>query len=258
MTSSRLKAPRNILLVEDEANHLELYKTLLYRQLTTSRIEVASTVEGGFDVAGQRLFDIVLIDVTMPYRGSPYGGLHLYEQLLGRYGADSLVVYSNYTTEALVLREFPYLANFIEVKGDYIGFTKSVAAHAAKLRKRQRCFVAMPFGKNYEPIWRAVSSSLKLFFKPVRIDRRSFTGSIIDRILRELREAKLVLLVTIDKNPNVFYEAGFAQAMGKEIVTVTDEYSALPFDIKGNNAIAYKGDLKKLERLLSSKLRQLV
>src|SRR5262249_8386265 len=162
-----------------------------------------------------------IIDVTMEYNGSPFGGLELYKALFGRYGADSLLVYSKFITEEL-LKRYGHPFNFVEIGEDTLGFARELARRITALRARQRCFVAIPFGKNYEPIWRVIRNAVKsAFYEPVRLDRATFNDSIIQRIFQELREAKVVLCVAVSRNANVFYEAGFAHALGKEVITIT-------------------------------------
>jgi len=248
--------PQHVLFIDDEDGQLKLYSHLLSQQLT-SRIQTTRFPTEALVLAGRKLFDAVVIDVTIDYNGSPFGGLELYKQLVGRYGTDSLIVYSKFITEEL-LKRYNYPFNFIETGDDAVGFARELARRIVELRKHQRCFVAMPFGKEHEPIWRVVSKAIKLAsFEPLRIDRADFNTSITEHIFRELREAKLVIFVTAAQNPNVFYEAGFSHALGKEIITITDDYSKLPFDVRDRNAIAYGGNLKKLEKLLVSKLRRL-
>ena len=66
-----------------------------------------------------------------------------------------------------------------------------------------------------------------------------------------------MIVVATGRNPNVFYEAGYAVALGKEVVTITDEYGQLPFDIRDRNAIAYGNDSDSVRDRLESKLAKL-
>jgi CheY-like chemotaxis protein len=233
MTARRIsKQPlQRVLLVDDEDPQLKLYSHLLSQQLS-SEIHTTRFPTQALVLAESKLFDVIIIDVTIDYNGSPFGGLELYKQLIGRYGSNSLLVYSKFITEEL-LKRYNYPFNFVEIGDDTVAFA-------------------------YDPIWRVISRAVKsAAFEPVRVDKEPFNSSIVEQIFRELREAKLVLFVTASSNPNVFYEAGFAHALGKEVIVLTDEYSTLPFDVRDRNAIAYGGNLQKLEKLLSSKLRRL-
>ncbi len=252
---TRVQALRSVLLVDDDDAQLRLYSRLLSDHLK-SRLETSLSPTEALKLAERRLFDIVLIDVTMDYYGSAFGGLQFYLQLAGRYGSDSLIAYSKYITPEL-LNRFSYPFNFLEIRDDPVGFARQAAAKMFSLRKRQRCFVAMPFAKEYRPLWAAIKAASKAaFLNPVRIDMESFNASIHERIVRELREAKVVVVVTDSRNPNVFYEAGFAYALGKELITLTEEHSTLPFNVRDRNAIAYGGNLRTLKSRLTKRLRE--
>lgn len=250
------KDPRRILFVDDEEGQLKLYSTLLSNELPWN-IQITKFPTEALALAGKRLYDVIVIDVTMDYNGSPFGGLELYRQLSSRYGSDSLVVYSKFITEDL-LKRYNYPFNFIEIGDDPVAFAERLARRVTDLRKRQRCFVAMPFGKEFTPVWRSIHRAVRrALFEPVRIDKKRFNSSIIDEIVRDIRDAKVVLFVATSMNPNVFYEVGFAHALSKEIVTITDKYSSLPFDVRDLNAIAYGEDLERFEKRLAVKLSDL-
>jgi hypothetical protein len=57
------------------------------------------------------------------------------------------------------------------------------------------------------------------------------------------------------RNPNVFYETGYAHALGKQVILLTSHSEDIPFDLKHYPHIIYEGriaDLKKdLERHVS-------
>lgn len=72
----------------------------------------------------------------------------------------------------------------------------------------------------------------------------------------EIRKAKFVILVASDRNPNVFYEAGFSVALAKEVISVTDRFQDLPFDIRDRNTLAYGDDAESLRVALSQRLRR--
>ena len=78
---------------------------------------------------------------------------------------------------------------------------------------------------------------------------QAFTQSVVDRIFDEIRKSKLVVFVASGQNPNVFFEAGYAIALRKEVVTVTDRFD--------RHAIAYGNDPKSVETALMKKLASL-
>jgi hypothetical protein len=90
-----------------------------------------------------------------------------------------------------------------------------------------------------------------------RIDRTHFTDSMIEQIKRRILEAKIVVFLAEGHNPNAYLEAGYAQALGTEVVIIVDEYDNLPFDVRDDNAIAYHGDLLQLEQKLEQFIKGL-
>lgn len=84
-----------------------------------------------------------------------------------------------------------------------------------------RCFVAMSFHDS-------MTGAFELGFLPaietdsglrcVRIDREHFTGKISDRMLSDIRQAQLVVADFSLHRPNVYFEAGFALALGRPVI----------------------------------------
>src|ERR1017187_2354177 len=116
----------------------------------------------------------------------------------------------------------------------------------------------MPFQKKYDGVFSAIEACIsKAHYKCVRVDQRAFTKSIIDQVFLELTNSKLVVFLATDQNPNAFYECGYGVALDKEIVTITDAYKSLPFDIRDRNALAYGANMKGLKAKLTKRLLQL-
>jgi CheY-like chemotaxis protein len=247
------KSLNSILIVDDDGDSLELYSHLLMEKIKTN-IQTSKYPSAALKVAHNHFFDIILIDVTMNYNGTPFGGLELYKSLLGRYGDSSLIAYSQFITDDL-LRQYEYNFNFIEKGTNSVKFIDMALELMLSLRKRQRCFVAMPFEKKYDQIFQAIKDCVeRASYRCVRVDQEYFTKSIIEKVLLEIGNSKLITFLATDQNPNAFYECGYAVALNKEIITLTDFYKHLPFDIRDRNAIAYGTDLKKLKSDLYNKL----
>jgi len=238
MPSKVGKFIKSVLLVDDDEATLDLYTHLLRERLS------AEIVTTKFPSKAQRLsedhlFDLIVIDVTIDYNGTPFGGLELYKNLMRRYGASSLLAYSQYITDDL-LKQYDYDFNFMERDTNPIRFVDKLVDTMVSLRSKQSCFVAMPFHKKYEAIFQTIERSLDVTaYRCVRVDRQNFTKSIVERIFSEINKAKVIVFLAADQNPNAFYECGFAIALNKEVITVTDLYKNLPFDIRDRNAIAY-------------------
>jgi CheY-like chemotaxis protein len=246
----------SILLVDDDEDSLDLYAHLLKERLN-AEVQTTRYPSKALKLSQKHFFDMVVIDVTIDFNGTPFGGLELYKSLMGRYGDSSLIVYSQFITDDL-LKQYDYDFNFIERGTNPIRFIDKLVGTMDSLRKKQTCFVAMPFHKSYMPLYRAVETCVKrASYRCVRIDRQHFTKSIVEKIFTEINNAKLIIFLATDQNPNAFYECGYAVALNKEVITLTDVHKNLPFDIRDRNAIAYGTDLKSLKSALADRLSNL-
>ncbi|MEE9581205.1 MAG: hypothetical protein V3V74_07815 [Nitrosomonadaceae bacterium] len=115
---------------------------------------------------------------------------------------------------------------------------------------------------NDEPKMEDVLNTLKEIFKPlvgdrtIRIDDVEHSGKITDLILEYLRESKYLICDVTKERPNVYYELGYAHALGKEVILIADFGTKLHFDIKDYNVIFYKnmtGLKEKLKKRLFQK-----
>lgn len=247
---------QSILLVDDDVSALELYEHLIQQKRKT-RIATAKIPGVALKMAQSHFYDMILIDVTMNYNGTPFGGFELYKNLVGRYGDASLMLYSQYVNEDL-LSQYGYDFNFFEKGDNELEFVGKVLARCDVLRKEQSCFVAMPFHRSYDPIYQVIRDCVKTAsYRSVRVDEQAFNKSIVAKIFEEIHKAKLVIVLATDQNPNVFYECGYAVALNKEVITLTDVFASLPFDIRDRNAIAYGKSLTLLRTQLVRKLNML-
>jgi hypothetical protein len=102
-------------------------------------------------------------------------------------------------------------------------------------------FVLMPFAKEYDDIYKL---GIKEACKNAdayceRVDEQIFTGSILDRIYNQIAKADLIISDMTGRNPNVFYETGYAHALGKEVILLTQNADDIPFDMKHYPHIVY-------------------
>ncbi len=118
-------------------------------------------------------------------------------------------------------------------------------------------FVLMPFSKEFDDTY-------ELAIQPAceaagayaeRVDKQIFTGSILDRVYNQISKADLIVADMSERNPNVFYEVGYAHALGKTTVLVTKSAEDIPFDLKHYSHIIYNNRLSDLKNSLETRLR---
>jgi nucleoside 2-deoxyribosyltransferase len=126
--------------------------------------------------------------------------------------------------------------------------------------KPTRIFVAMPFTRALNDVYllgvREVAERLGCVVE--RADEVEHNGYIVSVIQERVRTSDILVADTTARNPNVFYEVGYAHALGKSTILICQEGEDIPFDIKAVNHIIYGSIVElreKLERRLRSMLR---
>jgi len=109
--------------------------------------------------------------------------------------------------------------------------------------KKIRLFVAMPFKDELTDEWEIsiqdAAHSNGILCE--RVDKSAFVGDIISEVKRRIEDYDGLIAVLNDANPNVYLELGYAWAKEKPAVLVAKVDQTLPFDVKGQRCILYKG-----------------
>jgi hypothetical protein len=102
------------------------------------------------------------------------------------------------------------------------------------------CFVVMPFSSELAFVYRTIQATLEgLGFQCVRGDERFISRPVIDDIREDIARADLVIVDFSGKNPNVYYEAGLADAWKKKWIVLAQVQDDLTFDVKHIRTIFY-------------------
>ena len=117
----------------------------------------------------------------------------------------------------------------------------------------------MPFEAGFNDIYeygiRGACSDVGLYCE--RVDEQVFLGSMLERIYSQISRADLLVADMSGKNPNVFYEVGYAHALGKNVVLLTSVAKDIPFDLKHFPHIVYGTEIKTLRAELARWLKHL-
>jgi hypothetical protein len=87
-----------------------------------------------------------------------------------------------------------------------------------------------------------------------RIDEQIFSEGILDRVFNQINKSDVVVADMTGRNPNVFYEVGYAHALGKIVLLLTQKADDIPFDLKHHQHIVYGGSIDVLKIQLISRI----
>lgn len=106
-----------------------------------------------------------------------------------------------------------------------------------------KAFVVMQFGKQFDILWNEVIKPVtqKARFEAVRADNIYGPGVILHDIIRQIVDSDVIIAEITPSNANVFYELGYAHAVGKPAILLAnkDDLEKLPFDISGYRVVYY-------------------
>ena len=132
-------------------------------------------------------------------------------------------------------------------------------AAGASFRVRQfldSCFVMMPFGgwfdRYYQDIY--VAAVKAAGFELVRSDELFTTGSVVEQIWEQISKSTVLLADLSNKNANVFYELGLANAARKPVVLAARDIDDVPFDLRHLRVIVYDVNEPKWSEKLSKSI----
>jgi hypothetical protein len=119
------------------------------------------------------------------------------------------------------------------------------AAAALTVSTSKLCFVMIPFAERYDRVYREliVPAVTDAGLTAARADEISTTGFIMEQIRAAIQQSRLCIADVSDRNPNVLYELGFAQAAKKSVVLIASDVTGLPFDIAAMRVIRYEADV---------------
>jgi hypothetical protein len=145
-------------------------------------------------------------------------GETIYEQELRRRQAKS----------SLAREEYELLNELVARMPQY---AKDVVDLAELLVTPRNVFPIMSFKREFRDISASYREVCKEFgFNAERTDESDSSERIIPRIENGIRHAAFVIADLTEYSPNVFYEVGFAQGLGKEVIATARKGTQLPFD----------------------------
>jgi len=121
-------------------------------------------------------------------------------------------------------------------------------------------FVVIPFDKKFDDVYqlgiKKACDDAGAYAE--RVDEQLFNEDILQRIYNQIAKADIIIADMTGRNENVFYETGYAHALGKHVILLTQKTDDIPFDLKHYPHILYGGKIVELIPELKKKVEWVI
>lgn len=98
----------------------------------------------------------------------------------------------------------------------------------------------MPFAAGFKPVYQTIQEACRNSGFTCQSARDIWDDStIIQDVFSLIFSSYVVVCDFSGKNPNVFYEAGIAHALGKHVIPITQSAEDIPFDLRHHRYLQY-------------------
>lgn len=123
-----------------------------------------------------------------------------------------------------------------------------------------KCFTIMPFSEDFSDVYatirRAVNSIDDLEIEVFRLGDNLAPGRISQELIQSLDDSKICIADLTGSNPNVMWEIGYAMALGKPVIFLSQNLAERPFDLVDMRTINYSRE--RLSETLENQLATVV
>jgi nucleoside 2-deoxyribosyltransferase len=115
----------------------------------------------------------------------------------------------------------------------------------------RNAFVAMDFSPDLDSVYeKGIRPAIEdAGFTPIHMGRLHHVQRIDDRILVELKRCLFVVADFTNENRGAYFEAGYAQALGKTVIWTARKGQTVHFDTRQYNHIFWESESDLRERL---------
>jgi hypothetical protein len=115
---------------------------------------------------------------------------------------------------------------------------------------QQLVSVMMPFDAGFDNVYTAIqAAAVNSGLLSRRADEIWEAPGIIQDVVNLIDRARIVVCDCTHRNPNVFYEAGIAHTLGREVIIITQSEHDIPFDLRHLRYIRYLNNHEGLHDL---------
>jgi hypothetical protein len=128
----------------------------------------------------------------------------------------------------------------LELQKVTISETASINRILDHVADRTICFVLMPFASQFTTIYSSLKEVIvNAKMHCYRADEIFKPTAIVNTIKEMIIRSNIIIADLTGRNPNVFYELGYAHALGKNTILITQNSDDVPFDITHRQYILY-------------------
>jgi hypothetical protein len=123
-----------------------------------------------------------------------------------------------------------------------------------------KAFVVMQFTESFNTLFEEVIKPVcrQFGYNAIRGDDSFTSGSIINEITQSIQDASVVIADITPDNPNVYYEVGYAHALNKPTILLSDKArDILPFDVSGFRTLFYEDSIGGKRKVQESLIKHL-
>lgn len=103
-----------------------------------------------------------------------------------------------------------------------------------------KAFVIMPFTSELDFVYKVIEDTVEDHgIDCLRADQIAISRPVMDDVKEQISAADLVIVDFTGKNPNVYYEAGLADAWKKDWIVLTQSTEDMTFDVRHIRSIRY-------------------
>lgn len=111
----------------------------------------------------------------------------------------------------------------------------------------------MPFDAGFNPVYDAIRRAAEVAgFRCRRADDIWENPAVIQDVVSLIDRSRVVVCDCTGRNPNVFYEAGIAHTLGREVILIAQSEQDIPFDLRHLRYVRYLNNGEGLTALTAA------